>query len=570
MNRLALLWMLIIGVMGFAATTLVPAQEPPAKAPARRVSLLVGINEYRKRGFVDRKWAENDVDEMAQELRRLDFDKVVTMKGSSQGELRPTKEHIETQLKRLLADVGKDDIVLVMLSGHGQDLEVKVRAPDGRETEREDGFYCPVNAVLNEPDTMVSLSDLTDDLLARRGGKNLVLLDACRDGIVDLDKGVRARGVQGRVVSLPENTAMLFSCESRQTSIERDELRHGVFAYSVLESLRAEADGGAVTWDALVDRVRYRVAELNPDQDPISAGVIPRLVLGRRRTSPDSITTRVARIRLKLIPAGTFRMGSPAEDKDAEADEGPQHVVRIGAFFLGVTEVTRGQFRRFVDETGYKTEAEKDGEGGWGWNQEKRVFEPDAIYTWLTPGFEQTDEHPVVNVSWNDAVAFCEWLSRVEGQTYRLPTEAEWEYACRARTETKYFSGSDPESLATVGNIADATGRTKYPDWPGAIGARDGFVYTAPAGQFRPNAFGLYDMHGNVWEWCRDGYDPEYYERSPEEDPSGSSQAVERVIRGGCWDDDPRECRSASRSRDAPNSRNDLLGFRVARVQSPR
>lgn len=141
---------------------------------------------------------------MEQELRRLGFDKIVMMKGPSEGELRPSKEHIEAQLKGLLADVGKDDTVLVMLSGHGQELKVKVRAPDGGEIERDDGFYCPVNAVLNEPDTMVSLSYLTDDLLAKWGGKNLVLLDACRDGVVDLDKGVRARGVQGRVVSLPE------------------------------------------------------------------------------------------------------------------------------------------------------------------------------------------------------------------------------------------------------------------------------------------------------------------------------------------------------------------------------
>ena len=243
MSRLVVIPLLCAAILG-PATAPVPAQEPAASAPTRRVALLVGINEYRKRGFIDLKWAENDVAEMEQELRRLGFDKVVVMKGSSEGELRPTKENIEAQLKGLLADVGKDDIVLVMLSGHGQELKVKVRAPDGSEVERDDGFYCPVNAVLNEPDTMVSLSFLTDDLLAKWGGKNLVLLDACRDGVVDLDKGVRARGVQGRVVSLPEGTAILFSCASRQTSLERDELRHGVFAYSVLETLRAKPEAG--------------------------------------------------------------------------------------------------------------------------------------------------------------------------------------------------------------------------------------------------------------------------------------------------------------------------------------
>ena len=191
MSRLVVIPLLGAAILGPAIAP-VPAQEPAARSPTRRVALLVGINEYKKRGFIDLKWAENDVAEIEQELRRLGFDKVVMMKGSSEGELRPTKENIETQLKGLLADVGKDDIVLVMLSGHGQELKVKLRGSDGREVERDDGFYCPVNAVLNEADTMVSLSYLTDDLLAKWGGKNLVLLDACRDGVVDLDKGVRA------------------------------------------------------------------------------------------------------------------------------------------------------------------------------------------------------------------------------------------------------------------------------------------------------------------------------------------------------------------------------------------
>ena len=192
---------------------------------------------------------------------------------------------------------------------------------------------------------------------------------------------------------------------------------------------------------------------------------------------PDLIKTRAAGIRLTLVPTGSFRMGLPNEDADDEHK--PQHEVRISAFYLGVTEVTRGQFRQFVQETKYRTEAERDGKGGWGWKEEGNSLEEDPKFTWLNPGFEQTDEHPVVNVSWNDAVAFCEWLTRVEGRPYRLPSEAQWEYACRAGTTTKYFSGDDEESLASVANVADGTAKTKYPNWTWAIVARDGFVYTA-------------------------------------------------------------------------------------------
>jgi formylglycine-generating enzyme required for sulfatase activity len=128
-------------------------------------------------------------------------------------------------------------------------------------------------------------------------------------------------------------------------------------------------------------------------------------------------------------------------------DELPRHRVRItGPFYLGQYEVTRGQFADFVKDQGYKTDAETDGEGGWGWNDSTQKFEGrDPQYNWKNTGFAQTDSHPVVNVTWNDAVKFCEWLSRKEGAIYRLPTEAEWEYACRAGTMTLYQNGDDPE-----------------------------------------------------------------------------------------------------------------------------
>jgi len=276
-------------------------------------------------------------------------------------------------------------------------------------------------------------------------------------------------------------------------------------------------------------------------------------------------------MKLMLIPAGEFLMGSPDTGKDGYNAEKPQHRVRITRpFYLGVHEVTRGQFRRFVDDSGYQTEAEKDGKGGWGWNGEAKKFEQNPRYTWLNPGFDQTDEHPVVTVSWNDAVAFAEWLSRKEGVTYRLPTEAEWEYACRAGTTTKYCNGDDPEGLAAVANIADGTLKTKYPKRSSSIAAQDGFIYTAPVGRYNPNAWGLFDMHGNVWEWCSDGYAADYYKRSPVDDPQGPDGASVRVVRGGGWYFGPRSARSAFRLRFVLVLRFSFLGFRLARVQSVR
>src|SRR5208337_2281050 len=125
-------------------------------------------------------------------------------------------------------------------------------------------------------------------------------------------------------------------------------------------------------------------------------------------------------------------------------------------FYLGKYEVTVGQFRRFVEANSYRTEAERDGKGGYGWDMKSGNFGQDARQNWRSPGFSQTEEHPVVNVSWNDAVAFCEWLRREDRQTYRLPTQAEWEYACRAGTTTRYWTGDDPESLAEAANVPNA------------------------------------------------------------------------------------------------------------------
>ncbi len=206
--------------------------------------------------------------------------------------------------------------------------------------------------------------------------------------------------------------------------------------------------------------------------------------------------------------------------------------------------------------------------GANGWDPDKKLFALNAKYSWRNVGFEQTDEHPVVNVSWNDAVAFCKWLSKKEGKTYRLPTEAEWEYACRAGTTTRYSSGDDPETLAKVGNVADAAAKAKlFPHWTEPIKASDGYVFTAPVGKFKPNAFALYDMHGNAWQWCADWYGAEYYAKSPVDDPTGPDSGSNRVLRGGSWYGGPYFACSATRHGYTPILRLYAIGFRVARTQ---
>jgi formylglycine-generating enzyme required for sulfatase activity len=283
-------------------------------------------------------------------------------------------------------------------------------------------------------------------------------------------------------------------------------------------------------------------------------------------------------MKLTLIPAGEFVMGSQRSSAELATmfaqfepnpelfdREHPQHRVRITRpFYLGAHHVTVGQFLQFVSDAGYRTDAEK-GAGASGWDAATGKYVFKAEYSWRNPGFEQTNEHPVVCVSWNDAVAFCQWLTGKEGKQYRLPTEAEWEYACRAGTTTQYWCGDDPEGLAQVANVADATVKAKL-NLKFTIRGNDGYTFTSPVGSFRPNPFGLYDMHGNAWQWCADWYDERYYGASPADDPKGPDFGVYHVLRGGSWDDRPYNPRSAERNWYTPDGRGSDAGFRVVRT----
>ncbi len=285
-------------------------------------------------------------------------------------------------------------------------------------------------------------------------------------------------------------------------------------------------------------------------------------------------------MKMTLIPPGEFMMGSNSSRGDLEtagfvlvdtfdnSDEQPAHGVKItNPFYMGIHEVTRGQFAAFVNDTGYQTEAEKDGKGGYGLDAAGNGPQKPE-YNWKDNGMSQTDSHPVVNVSWNDAVEFIKWLSKKEGKQYRLPTEAEWEYCCRAGSETHFSSGDSLASLKGFGNVLDASYKGKYTNNDHKLFQPfpfdDGFVYASPVGRFKAKMFGLHDMHGNVWEWCSDWYGKDYYARSPLGDPAGATSGSNRVLRGGSWGNSAWECRSAIRFDGDPSFRNFLLGFRMA------
>jgi len=249
------------------------------------------------------------------------------------------------------------------------------------------------------------------------------------------------------------------------------------------------------------------------------------------------------RMDLVYIKPGAFTMGSPeAPQQGWQVDERPEHRVTITkGYFLGKYDVTRGQFAAFVKATGYKTVAEKEGKAS------DTSMKEVAGASWQNPkSFTQTDEHPVVCITWNDAKAFADWASKKTGREVRLPTEAEWEYACRAGTKTRWWFGDNDTAMADFG-------------W---LNANSG-TQTHPVGQKKPNPWGLYDMHGNVWEWCQDWSGP--YAAGDAVDPAGPADGTIRCLRGGCWNTGAIECRSAIRGGSAPSStRTTFIGFRVA------
>lgn len=324
--------------------------------------------------------------------------------------------------------------------------------------------------------------------------------------------------------------------------------------------------------------------------------VVASLLLAACASTPEppALITNSLGMQMQRIPAGEFQMGSdtPPEQLAREfpaydlrrlqklGDEAPVHRVRITRpFYMGRHEVTVGQFRRFVQASGHVPESVADGTGAYGHDpQHDPARSPrgdafagrDPRYSWQNPGFAQTDEHPVVNVTWGDAQALAEWLSRTEGQRYRLPTEAEWEYACRAGTRTHFHSGDDPATLIGVANLFAAETAPLWPQWQAyALPARDGFVFTAPVGSYAPNDFGLHDMHGNAWEWTADWHDDTYYARSPVDDPTGPESGDVKVRRGGSWHSWPLYARCAYRNWNSPGTRYVLVGMRLV-MEAPR
>lgn len=326
---------------------------------------------------------------------------------------------------------------------------------------------------------------------------------------------------------------VLLTDESVKTLISRDRLQsviaHGVFSEAAIQVLE----------DGRPDFVLHVSARKNTDAQPVivsqtgnvrdADALAPTSEYTHGEQFTNSIGMEFVLINPPEVAPDGFRMGSPKGEKDRDEDEHQHRVVLTSPYWLGVTQVTQSQYRALMGKnpSGFRTKV--GGVLGFGGHE-----------------FDLVD-HPVETVSWNDALEFVERLSERDGQRYRLPSEAEWEFACRAGSTSRFYFG-------------DADGRLRdYAWYHKSSGWR-----THPVGKLKPNAWGLYDMHGNVWEWCKDVWHRSY-NHAPTDDSArtGGGEIQRRVLRGGSWDFDPRHCRSASRHRITPDVSHNNFGFRV-------
>lgn len=529
-----------------------------AQAPGQKYAILVGINNYEHEKLPSLKYAEADASELEEVLKSADY-RVTLLTGSSKEEdNKPTKANIEKKLRSVVRGCRKGDTLIVAFAGHGLQF-----------VGQKDCYFCPQDArpFPTRTDSLVSLNGVYQEIDESFAGMKVLLVDACRDD-PNTDRG--ARGVNADTAPRPpQGVAALFSCRAGERAYENDKLRHGLFFYHVLQGLKGDAADRdkEVTFAGLAAYVSRRVARdvstligadfrqspnlkadystepvllvvkdtgtpirpaktepKMPAQDSSSGDGFPVFELVREVDLGKGV-----KMEFVDIKAGAFSMGSLDSDSKANPYEKPQHEVKITRdFHLGRFPVTQEQYEAVTGKN-------------------PSYYSATGFNSGLVTGLD-TRRFPVEHVSWDEAKAFCDQLSKQDPQSrkFSLPTEAQWEYACRAGTSTRYFFGDDPAKLD-----AHAWYAKNSRERPHQVGSK------------KPNAWGLYDMQGNVWQHCADWYDEKYYDNSPKEDPPGPDKGEARVLRGGCWKDGAEDCRAAARDRTETSATAIDAGFRV-------
>jgi len=485
-----------------------------------KMALVIGNAAYRHQARLANP--VNDATDLAVTLRALGFD-VSVHTDLNQSDMRRVIDRFGDRLRG--SQVG-----LFYFAGHGMQVN-------------GENYLFPVDAnprADNEVEyDCVNAGRVLSKMHTAGCGFNIVILDACRNNPF-AESWARGSGSRGLAfISAPTGSIVAYATSPGKTAADGTG-RNGLYTTSLLRYMRQPE----LKIEDMFKRVRAEVQRVSggnqvPWELSSLTGDFYFASGGSRVPPPPPVQTETpppatdkAGIQWVFIKGGAFQMGDTFGDGDS--DEKPVHTVTVSDFYMSTTEVTVAQYRAFCTATGRSMPSAPS----WGW----------------------IDDHPIVGVSWHDAVAFCNWAG------CRLPTEAEWEYAARGGSAGyKYSWGNGNPSGRKGGNIADMSAKRANPSWTVWEGYDDGYVNTSPVGSFEPNTFGLYDMTGNVWEWCADWYASDYYQKSPSMNPKGPSSGTYRVLRGGSWSYGPRGVRCANRVNSGPDDRSNNGGFRCVR-----
>jgi formylglycine-generating enzyme required for sulfatase activity len=559
-------------------------------------ALVVGNGNYKNWGPL--RGALQDVKEVAEALTRQGF--TVTLKTDM------THDEFMSALNDFVLVSGNsyENRLLLYYAGHGYTETIS--------NDEELGYLVMVDAPADPKKDRVGFSKSSVDMETLvtqakkiRAKHVLFMFDSCFSGTL---LNPRAQLIPQSITDKVRNPVRQFITAGQFKETVPD---HSVFKQAFLDLLEGRDNepypDGYITGEELGYYLKNKVPYYNPSQHPqfgairdprldkgdfvfLASGQAvvdkPQPVIGgggtlvaggpgpvskpKPATGPkigDIWLDPVTGMEFVWVSGGSFDMGSPDGETGRRSNEGPVHPVEVDGFWMGKTEVTVGQFRKFVDAKGkgYQTEAEKEG-GAWGMGSDG-IWAKQQGYNWRSPGFSQDANHPVVCVSWNDVHKMLEWMSGKGNGRFQLPSEAQWEYACRGGKKTARYWGDSPDMACEYGNVGDQTLKSQISNWSYAIhNCSDGYVYTAPVGKYKSNKFGLYDMLGNVWEWCEDVYIADIYGKSDKKNPIYNSGGPIRVIRGGSWINVPDYVRCALRDYDDPSRRNYNVGFRLLRM----
>ena len=524
-----------------------------------KIAILVGVSRYNQQntGFTPLQYAANDMEVLAKTLSSKGYEVIKIVDHNA------NKHVILNRIEQISKLIKPNQGTLVFaFSGHGY-------AELGQPTR-----LATFDTIANKLSTTgLSISDLVNTIRKTGVKRAMLFIDACRNNPTLFKSGLNSGP---RQYNPGEGIQILYSTRKADVSIEHPSLQQGVFSYFLNRGLLGKAeDQGIVSFSSLARYVEREVPQWSNRhgliaQQPFRAVAGEHygdFVLASRlpitpTTSVISPPSDPREPEMMFIKGSHFMMGSPDSEIGRREDEG-QHVLTVKSLYMGKTEITVGEFKRFVQETKYRSTAEKNGRGCRVWSRIANKWMEQRSINWKKPGFNQTDQHPVVCVSQLDALAYANWLSNVTGKKYSLPTEAQWEYAARAGSQVARYWGENADQACLAENVLDQAGGNEYPGHR-KHNCYDGFVYTAKVGSYRDNRFGLKDMLGNVREWTCSAYSKNYDGSEQRCAPSGHTGM--KVLRGGSWINTKLSTRSATRIWIDGTASNNNNGFRLTRV----